>query len=139
MEDRRIKGLGYEDTEVFCKVNIYGIDFEIVKIDLERIKYLKKDNKESIEELIRIILGEDSIEKLNEKRVKDGYGELQLTHELVILGYLMDEYRKSVANVQDNAAAEIIKMGNANRQERRQYNKQNSYKNRGYYGRNKRY
>lgn len=146
MEDRRnnpIGRLGYEDTNVKYEVDIYGIVFEInnLETNIERLQNVNRNDEKSIEEVIKIILGENSIDRLREKRLKDNEGELTITHELGILLFLMKMCRKAYAEKQRESIDEIINMGNrnSNRQERRQYNKQNSYKNRGYYGRNKRY
>lgn len=136
----RRAGIGYEDTEVSAKVNIYGIDFEIGNIDIARIENIDRTDKKSVEELIKAVIGEHSIEVLNEKRKEDGYSELGINQELRILVYLMDEYRKAVASFQGNQATTIMNISNdMNRRQRRDFNKQNHYK-RGYYGdRNKRY
>ena len=140
-ENNKRISFGYEDTDSKIEVDFYGIVFEINNLDsIDELKNLDKENENVIEAQLEKILGKGAIEKINRKRVSDGYKELDLNIELNILGCVFEAYAKGTAgNVLGrvtNAVEDINKdMSNTmNREQRRNYNRTNQYKN---YNRNR--
>lgn len=142
MENKRYS-FGYEDTDKKIEIELYELVFEIKNLDDSRVKEFEnmdRSNKNVIENSIESILGKDCIEKINDKRRKDGYNELTLDIELNILGCIFDAYANSVVDnvtgkVTDAAKnvtgkIENFTLDNFNREQRRNYNKgHNSYRN----------
>ena len=132
---------GYEDTDSKREIGLQGIVFEINNLDsIDELKNIDQENENAIEAQLEKILGKGAIEKINRKRVSDGYKELDLNIELNILGCVFEAYAKGTAgNVLGrvtNAVEDINKdMSNTmNREQRRNYNRTNQYKN---YNRNR--
>lgn len=132
MEDFKNKKIsfGYEDTDKSIEINLYGLDFEINNLDnIEELENLDKNNGNVIEAQLEKILGAGSIEKINRKRINDGYKKLDLNIELNILGCIFETYAKSmsdsvlgrVTKTVDNINKDIN--GNMNREQRRNYNR----------------
>lgn len=124
----------YEDTDKSIEINLYGLDFEINNIDnIDKLKDIDKDDENIIEAQIEEILGKGSIEKINNKRVSDGYKKLDLNIELNILGCIFETYATAntnnvlgrVVNAVDNINKDID--DNLNREQRRNYNR-NKYR-----------
>lgn len=111
-ENKRLK-FGYEDTDKRIEIDLYGLVFEINNLDsLEKLESLDKEDSNAIEAQLEKILGEGSIEKINNKRVNDGYKKLSLDIELNILGCIFETYAKSTA---DNILGRVVKaVGNIN-------------------------
>lgn len=111
-ENKRLK-FGYEDTDKRIEIDLYGLVFEIKNLDsLEKLESLDKEDSNAIETQLEKILGEGSIEKINNKRVNDGYKKLSLDIELNILGCIFETYAKSTA---DNILGRVVKaVGNIN-------------------------
>lgn len=136
MENKRIS-FGYEDTDKKIEVDFYGLVFEINNLDsIGELKKLDQDNEDVIEAQLEKILGKGAIEKINRKRVSDGYKELDLNIELNMLGCIFEAYAKETTN---NVLGRVTKitdninkdMGNImNREQRRSYNRTNYNKNR---------
>jgi len=133
MSDKKRLSFGYEDTDKSIEVELYGIVFEINNIDdLEKIKEVDSNNENAIEELIESLLGKGSIERINNKRRKDGYKELDLNIEMNILGCIFEAYAKGategiidkVNNVVEDINGNMENM-NTNRYQRRNYYKNN--------------
>ncbi len=143
MEDRRIRKFGYEDTDKKIEIELYGIVFEIKDLNsIKEIEKLDKSDKNVIETYLRKILGQTCIEKINDKRKDDGYSELSLNVELNILGCIFETYAESMTNGVLGKVNNAIKnannqmssyTSNFNREQRRNYNKNNrGYRSRGY-------
>ena len=138
MEDKRLK-FGYEDTDKKIEIELYGIVFEINNLDnIEELKNLDKKDSNIIEVQLEKILGEGSIEKINEKRRNDGYKELDLNIELNILVCIFETYAKSmtgnvigrVTNAVDNMNKDIERakgLSEVKKEQRRNYNR-NQYR-----------
>lgn len=136
MENKRIS-FGYEDTDKKIEVDFYGLAFEINNLDgIGELKKLDQDNEDVVEAQLEKILGKGAIEKINRKRVSDGYKELDLNIELNMLGCIFEAYAKETTNsvlgrvtkVTDDINKDI---GNImNREQRRSYNRTNYNKNR---------
>lgn len=96
MEDKRLK-FGYEDTDKSIEIDLYGLVFEINNLDsIEELEKLDRNDSNVIESQLEKILGEGAIEKINAKRVSDGYKKLDLNIELNILGCIFETYAKSM-------------------------------------------
>ena len=141
MKNNKRVSFGYEDTDSKIEVDFYGIVFEINNLDsIDKLKSLDQNNEDVIEAQLEKILGKGAIEKINRKRVSDGYKELDLNIELNMLGCIFEAYAKGTAgNVLGrvtNAVEDINKdMSNTmNREQRRNYNRTNQYNN---YNRNR--
>ena len=143
MEDRKVLSFGYEDTDKKLEIELYGLVFEIRNLNsIEELENLDKNNYNSIEEQLEKILGKGSIEKINNKRRKDGYQDLDINIELNILGCIMETYAKSMTNntlgrvldsVNDmNKDIDNVINNNFNRNQRRSYNRNQYRGNRNY-------
>lgn len=138
--------LNYEDTEKSVELEIYGLKFEIDNINLEKLQNVDRKDKNAVDEILKIVLGNDCIDRINKKRKEDGYNELNLKIELKILGFIMEKYAEAMSEDTETTVKGIVGLiekynvnNNYNREQRRIYSKQNRYNNQGYYGRNKRY
>lgn len=143
MEDKKVLSFGYEDTDKKLEIELYGLVFEIRNLNsIEELENLDKNNYNSIEEQLEKILGKGSIEKINNKRRKDGYQDLDINIELNILGCIMETYAKSMTNntlgrvldsVNDmNKDIDNVINNNFNRNQRRSYNRNQYRGNRNY-------
>lgn len=143
MEDKKVLSFGYEDTDKKLEIELYGLVFEIRNLNsIEELENLDKNNYNSIEEQLEKILGKGSIEKINNKRRKDGYQDLDINIELNILGCIMETYAKSMTNntlgrvldsVNDmNKDIDNVINNNFNRNQRRNYNRNQHRGNRNY-------
>lgn len=136
MENKRIS-FGYEDTDKKIEIDLYGIIFQIRNFEsIEKLSSIDKNSRNTVEEYIEKILGKGSIEKINSKRVSDGYEKLDLDIELNILACIMEAYAKNVTN---NFLGRITKVAEEiekntknklgqNREMRRNYNRRNRYR-----------
>ena len=136
MENKRIS-FGYEDTDKKIEVDFYGLTFEINNLDgIGELKKLDQDNEDVVEAQLEKILGKGAIEKINRKRVSDGYKELDLNIELNMLGCIFETYAKETTNSVLGRVTKVTDdinkdMGNImNREQRRSYNRTNYNKNR---------
>lgn len=143
MNDKKVLSFGYEDTDKKLEIELYGLVFEIRNLNsIEELENLDKNNYNSIEEQLEKILGKGSIEKINNKRRKDGYQDLDINIELNILGCIMETYAKSMTNntlgrvldsVNDmNKDIDNVINNNFNRNQRRNYNRNQYRGNRNY-------
>ncbi len=128
MKNKRLS-FGYEDTDKIIEIDLYGLVFEINNLDsLEELDNLDKNDNNKIEAQLEKILGKGAIEKINNKRISDGYKKLDLNIELNILGCIFETYSKgTTGNVLErvkNTVNDINEnMERVNREQRRNYNK----------------
>ena len=141
MKSKRVS-FGYEDTDQKIEVDIYGLVFEINKKNIvdKDLKDINED-EDTIEREIREVIGEDSIEKINNKRLKDGYDEMTLDGEIAVLtciykayitatsGNMIDEVMNTNKELENKARNLDSEM---NREQRRNYNRNNYRRNRNY-------
>ena len=141
MKSKRVS-FGYEDTDQKIEVDIYGLVFEINKKNIvdKDLKDINED-EDTIEREIREVIGEDSIEKINNKRLKDGYDEMTLDVEIAVLtciykayitatsGNMIDEEMNTNKELENKARNLDSEM---NREQRRNYNRNNYRRNRNY-------
>lgn len=146
MENSKRYSFSYEDTDKKIEIELYGLVFEIKNLDDSRIKEFEKidkNNQNSIEDSIESILGKGCIQRINDKRKKDGYNELTLDIELNILSCIFDAYANSVFdNVTEKVTNSVknindkmnnFNLDNFNRQQKRNYNRRYNRNNRRYY------
>lgn len=82
--------IGYEQTDEKILVDIYGLPFEVKRIDKSIIDEIKKIKEEvnNIDELYKYVdmfLGEGATEKINAKREQDGYEKMNYEVILAII------------------------------------------------------
>lgn len=90
-----MRSLDYKDTEKKLEVNIYGLQFEINGKELNKIETDKLEDKDSLEEAIDSMLGTGAFKKINEKRISDGYEEMDSGVALTIIAFITDIYVES--------------------------------------------
>lgn len=141
MKSKRVS-FGYEDTDQKIEVDIYGLVFEINKKNIvdKDLKDFNED-EDTIEREIREVIGKDSIEKINSKRLEDGHEKMTLDVEIAVLTCI---YKAYITATSGNMINEIIEKnkelenkarnlsGNINREQRRNYNRNNYRRNRDY-------
>lgn len=133
MENKRLS-FGYEDTDKKIEVELYGLIFEINKkkiIDKD-IENINKRSENEVENEIKEIIGEDSIEKINNKRMNDGYEKMTLDVEIAVLTCIYKAYITAtsgtmineIINTNKEIEGRIIE-NTINREQRRNYNRSN--------------
>lgn len=136
MKSKRIS-FGYEDTDQKIEVELFGLVFEINKKNIiDKDLNVINEEEDSIEKEIREVIGQDSIEKINDKRLKDGYEKMTLDVEIAVLtciykayitatsGNMIDEIINKNKELEDRARNLDNKI---NREQRRNYNR-NQYR-----------
>lgn len=127
---------GYNDTDKEIKISIYDLEFSISNIDDRKVDELKNINKDlnSLEKAIEEFLGEGSVEKINEKREKDGYPKMDIKVELAVLGCIFETYANAMSNNTINKIEKSItsindRISNIGNRNQRRYNKRhNNYR-----------
>lgn len=137
LENKRLS-FGYEDTDKKIEVELYGLVFEISNLEnVEELESIDRSNVNEVEAQLEKILGYGAVEKINNKRLNDGYKKLDLSIELNILGCIFEAYAKSITG---NFTGKLLNtihdvnknMSNfGNEEEKRNYNR-NRYNRRGY-------
>lgn len=120
---------GYEDSDKDLNVKIYDLGFKVNKFTVKELKqYEKLDNNDydKLEEVLEKLLGNGAIEKINDKRKKDGYGEMTIDVLVKVITFVIETVAKQIANDDE------IRTDNYYKNDR--YNRRNRY-NRSY-GRN---
>lgn len=128
MENRRLS-FGYEDTDKKIEIELYGLIFEINKDKVlnKDINQIDVNDEKIIEKEIKELIGEDSIEKINNRRIRDGYKEMTLDVEIAVLTCIYQSYITATSGsmidgiMKTNKELEN-KVRNTNREQRR-YNK----------------
>lgn len=128
--EKKVMKFGYEDTDQKIEVEIYGLVFEINKRNIvnKDIKNIE-ENEDYVEQEIRDVIGENSIEKINNKRLKDGYEKMTLDVEIAVLTCI---YKAYITATSGNMIDNIIKTNkemedkakNINMRQRTNYRKQ---------------
>ena len=128
--------IGYEDTDKKIEINLYGLVFEIRNLDnIEKLENVNKGDINAVEAQIEELLGMGAIEKINKKRIDDGYNKMDISIELNVLGCIFEAYAKSITNGFTSKITNTINDVNkdienfGNRVDRRSYN---NSRNRGY-------
>lgn len=91
---------GYQDTDKKIEIELYGLVFEIKNLSNEKIEKFRNINSDlsELERQIEDILGNGSVEKINNKRIADGYDKMNLEVEVNILGCIFEAYAKAMTN-----------------------------------------
>ena len=122
---------GYQDTDKKIEIELYGLVFEIKNLSNEKIEEFRNINNDlsKIERQIEDILGNGSVEKINNKRIADGYDKMSLEVEVNILGCIFETYAKAMTNSTIDRVSKSINDINSkveglnnNRQQRRNNN-----------------
>lgn len=83
--------LGYEKTDKKIQIDIYGLIFDIndsiSEIDTKNIQ-----EEVDLNSIINKVLGEGAVDKINEQRKKDGYGEINTQVALTIIAACTQTY-----------------------------------------------
>lgn len=97
--DNRMK-FGYQDTDKKLEIELYGLVFEIKNLSNKKIEKFRNINSDlsELERQIEDILGNGSVEKINNKRIADGYDKMNLEVEVNILGCIFEAYAKAMTN-----------------------------------------
>lgn len=129
LEDGRLS-FGYEDTDRKIEISLYGLVFEISNLEnVEELENIDRNDVNVVEAQLEKILGSGAVERINDKRIRDGYKKLDLSIELSILGCIFEAYAKSVTGNFTGRVLNTIKDVNedmkelGNREERRDYNR----------------
>ncbi len=135
MENRKRLSYGYEDTDKSIEIELYGLVFKIDNLNsIDELDKIDKNDENTIEVQLEKILGNGAIEKINNKRRRDGYNDLDLNIELNILGCIFETYAKEMYGGVINRVKNTVNDLNddvkefTNREQRRNYNR-NQYKN----------
>ncbi len=136
MEENKkdIMRIGYEQTDENVEIDIYGIRFEI-----DKKKILEKDVKNvssNPEKELEEILGKGSVEKINNKRVADGYEKMTIDVAVKVLSFVYASYIEAttnplidnIDNVVEKQVERAKNMYGENREIRRNYNRNNNYR-----------
>ena len=124
--------IGYENTDRKIEIEIYGINFEIKNVDkIKEFENIEDDDLNGLEKMIESLLGEGSIDKINEQRKKDGYDKIDSAVALNLLIGISQTYMNEYTNnIMQQIEKNINRINNFNRETRRYNNR-----NRGRYGR----
>lgn len=127
---------GYQDTDKKIEIELYGLVFEIKNLSNEKIEEFRNINNDlsKIERQIEDILGNGSVEKINNKRIADGYDKMSLEVEVNILGCIFETYAKAMTNSTIDRVSKSINDINSkveglnNNRYQRRNNKYNRYR-----------
>jgi hypothetical protein len=124
--------IGYENTDKKIEIEIYGLKFEIKNVEkIKDYENVEDDDLNGLEKMIETLLGENSINKLNEQRKKDGYDKIDSAVALNLLVGISQTYTNEYTNnIMQPLEKTVDRINNFNRKARRYNNK-----NRGRYGR----
>ena len=131
MENRRLS-FGYEDTDKKIEVELYGLIFEInkEKIADKDINNINENDENEVENEIKELIGENSIEKINNKRKNDGYKEMTLDVEVAVLTCIYKAYITATSGTMideilntNKEIEEKVRNNASNREQRRNYNR----------------
>lgn len=117
--------IGYENTDKKIEIEIYGLKFEIKNIDkIKEYENVEDNDLNGLEKMIESLIGEGSINKINEKREKDGYGKVDSTIALNILVGISQQYiAEYTDNIMQPFEKSINRINNFNRETRRYNNR----------------
>ena len=113
--------IGYENTDKKIEIDIYGLKFEIKNVDkIKEFENVEDDDLSGLEKVIESVLGNESIDKINEQREKDGYKKMDSTVALNILVGIYQTYMTEYTdNIMQPFEKSINRINNFNRETRR--------------------
>ena len=135
--NKDVMSIGYEQTELDkMEIDIYGIRFEINKEKIleKDINNVSNDPKKELDE----VLGTGAVEKINNKRIADGYKKMTIDVAVKILSFVYARFVEATTNpLIDNINNVVEKQKNRAKnmyeKDRRNYNRNNNYRrNRNY-------
>lgn len=117
--------IGYENTDKKIEIEIYGLKFEIRNVDkIKEFENVEDNDLNGLEKMIESLIGEGSINKINEKREKDGYSKIDSTIALNILVGISQQYiAEYTDNIMQPFEKSINRINNFNRETRRYNNR----------------
>jgi hypothetical protein len=117
--------IGYENTDKKIEIEIYGLKFEIKNVDkIKEYENVEDNDLNGLEKMIESLIGEGSINKINEQREKDGYGKIDSTIALNILVGISQQYiAEYTDNIMQPFEKSINRINNFNRETRRYSNR----------------
>lgn len=120
--------IGYENTDKKIEIEIYGIKFEIKNVNkIKEYEDIEDDDLSGLEKVIESVLGNGSIDKINEQREKDGYEKMDSTVALNILVGIyqtyMTEYTDNIMQPIEKSIDRMDKINNFNRETKRYSNR----------------
>lgn len=117
--------IGYENTDKKIEIEIYGLKFEIKNVDkIKEYENVEDDDLNGLEKMIENLIGEGSINKLNEQREKDGRGKIDSTVALNILVGISQQYiAEYTDNIMQPFEKSMNRINNFNRETRRYNNR----------------
>lgn len=135
--NKDVMSIGYEQTELDkMEIDIYGIRFEInrEKILEKDVNNVSNDPEKELDE----VLGAGAVEKINNKRIADGYKKMTIDVAVKILSFVYARFVEATTNpLIDNINNVFEKQKNRAKnmyeKDRRNYNRNNNYRrNRNY-------
>ena len=117
--------IGYENTDKKIEIEIYGLKFEIKNVDkIKEYENIEDDDLNGLEKMIENLIGEGSINKINEQREKDGYKKMDSTVALNILVGISQQYiAEYTDNIMQPFEKSMNRINNFNRETRRYNNR----------------
>lgn len=117
--------IGYENTDKKIEIEIYGLKFEIKNVDkIKEYENVEDNDLNGLEKMIESLIGEGSINKINEKREKDGYGKIDSTIALNILVGISQQYISEYTdNIMQPFEKSVNRINKFNRETRRYNNR----------------
>lgn len=117
--------IGYENTDKKVEIEIYGLKFEIKNVDkIKEYENVEDNDLNGLEKMIESLIGEGSINKINEQREKDGYGKIDSAVALNILVGISQQYiAEYTENMMQPFEKSINRINNFNRETRRYSNR----------------
>ena len=117
--------IGYENTDKKPEIEIYGLKFEIKNVDkIKEYENVEDNDLNGLEKMIESLIGEGSINKINEKREKDGYSKIDSTIALNILVGISQQYiAEYTDNIMQPFEKSMNRINNFNRETRRYNNR----------------
>ena len=115
--------IGYENTDKKIEIEIYGLKFEIKNVDkIREYEDIKEDDLNGLEKMIENLIWEGYINKINEKREKDGYGKIDSTIALNILVGISQQYISEYTdNIMQPIKKSVKRINKYNKKKRRCY------------------
>lgn len=117
--------IGYENTDKKLEIEIYGLKFEIKNVNkIKEYENVEDNDLNGLEKMIESLIGEGSINKLNEQREKDGREKIDSTVALNILLCISQQYISEYTdNIMQPFEKSINRINNFNRETRRYSNR----------------
>ena len=117
--------IGYENTDKKPEIEIYGLKFEIKNVDkIKEYENVEDNDLNGLEKMIESLIGEGSINKINEKREKDGYSKIDNAVALNILVGISQQYiAEYTDNIMQPFEKSMNRINNFNRETRRYNNR----------------